>query len=204
MRPRTVVFLLLCAGLCAGLASCGRPVVAPGTSGVSRQATSTESDRQNAITQWANDYCVAVGSLVDELANLPAIDPSSPRRAVETSGALLGTMIGGLDKAVDGLRALSPGPVPGADQARDTMVERFTGVRADAAAAKQRLDRARGAASIPPGILRDARGPLDEVAAIDPLSGFASVPELSAGAQRAPVCRQLTERETAPQTPATR
>lgn len=204
MRPRTVVFLVLLTGLCAGLASCGRPQVAPGAPQANAPASDAETDRQDEITQWANDYCIAVGSLVDELATMPAIDPSSPRRAVETSRELLATMIGGLDKAVGGLRTLPSGPVPGADQVRDSMITRFAGVRADAAAAKQRLDDARGAATLPPSALREAQGPLDEVARIDPLSGITSIPDLSAGAGRAPVCRQLTDREIVPRAPTTR
>jgi hypothetical protein len=203
VRPGTVVFLVLLMGLWAGLAGCARPPAGPdaaqaGGPGLSKD----EVNRQDVIAQWANGYCVAVGSLVGDLATMPSVDPSSPRRAVQTSGALLGSMIAGLDKAAAGLKALPPAPVAGADAVRDNMVAEFAGVRADAAAAKQRLDKAGAAPTIDQSTLNAARGPLDEVSRLDVLAGFETVPDLLTAAAHAPVCQQLTEHATSSSSPS--
>jgi hypothetical protein len=161
-----------------------------------------EVARQDMIAQWADGYCVAVGSLVDGLATMPSVDPSTPRRAVQTSSELLGSMINGLDKAVAGLKALPPAPVAGADAVRENMVAEFTGVRVNAAAAKQRLDAASTAPTIDQSTLNAARGPLDQVSKLDVLAGFEAVPDLLTAAARAPVCQQLTERATSSSPPS--
>jgi hypothetical protein len=153
--------------------------------------------RQDAATRWANDYCVAVGSLVDGLASMPSVDPSSPRRAVQTSSDLLGSMVGSLDGAVRKLDKLSPSPVEGGDKMRTDTVAAFTGIRDRATVAKHRLDVARDATTIDQQTIGAARGPLDEVAKLDVLAGFDSVPELLDASARAPVCEELTTRESA-------
>ncbi|WP_235022863.1 hypothetical protein [Amycolatopsis alkalitolerans] len=156
----------------------------------------SDVERQDAATRWANDYCIAVGSLVAGLATMPSVDPSSPRRAVQTSSELLGSMIGGLDKAVASLRALPPAPVPQGDAVRGDTVAELTGVRARAAAAKQRLDAAGSAPTINQTTLGEAKGPLDEVSKLNLLAGFDTVPDLELAVAHAPVCQQLTLRPT--------
>ncbi|GHF74833.1 hypothetical protein FHX82_002185 [Amycolatopsis bartoniae] len=197
MRPGKIGSLAILTGLCVGLAGCGRPpaesdALQPGGPGLSQR----DVQRQDAITQWANDYCVAVGSLVDNLATMPTVDPSTPRRAVETSSDLLGSMIGGLDHAVEGLRALRPAPLPEGDTVRAQTVTDLTGVRTRAADAKQRLDAAGDDPTIDQETLGEARGPLDEVSKLDLLSGLDAVPDLRTAVAHAPVCRQLTARTT--------
>ncbi|WP_236796298.1 hypothetical protein [Amycolatopsis sp. GM8] len=198
MRPGKIGFLAVLTGLCVGLVACGqtparqeRNEIQPGGPGISQ----VEVQRQDAITRWANDYCIAVGSLVDGLATMPTVDPSTPRRAVQTSSDLLGSMIGGLDKAVTGLRALPPAPVPEGDAARAGTVTRLTGVRDRAAAAKKRLDDAGDAPTISQQTLGEAHGPLDEVSKLDLLAGF-DAPDLQFAVAHAPVCQQLTVRAT--------
>ncbi|GAA5164883.1 hypothetical protein [Amycolatopsis dongchuanensis] len=197
MRPGKVGFLALLTGLGIGLSGCGQPPAEPGAiqsggPGLSQR----DVQRQDEITRWANDYCVAVGSLVDNLATMPTVDPSTPRRAVQTSSALLGSMIGGLDRAVAGLRALPAAPLPEGDSVRTDTVTELSGVRVRAAEAKARLDDAGDAPTIDQATLGEARGPLDEVAKLNLLSGLDAVPDLRTAVARAPVCQQLTVRTT--------
>ena len=200
MRPGRSGFVVLLAGLCIALAGCGQPpsdrrAVQPGGPGLTKQ----DVEYQNSVDAWADGYCSAVGSLVDGLATMPTVDPSTPRRAVQTSSDLLGSMIGALDKAGHGLQALPPAPVPAGDSVRGGMLSDFGGIRDRAAAAKQRLDAARDNPSIDKDTLGAASGPLSEVSKLDVLSGFDSVPALAQAGGRAPVCQQLTARaSTAP------
>ncbi|MTD59479.1 hypothetical protein GKO32_36675 [Amycolatopsis sp. RM579] len=185
-------------GLCLGLAACGQAPtrqqdeIHTGGPGLSQG----QVQRQDAVTRWTNDYCIAVGSLVDGLATMPTVDPSTPRRAVQTSSDLLGSMISGLDKAVTGLRTLPAAPVPEADGARAETVAKLTGVRTRAAVAKQHLDEAGAAPRIDQDTLGEARGPLDEVSKLNLLAGFDAVPDLEFAVTHAPVCQQLTVRTT--------
>lgn len=197
MRPGKIGVLAVTTGLLVGLVACGRPpartdAISAGGPGLSQSGV----ERQDAVTGWADSYCTAVGSLVDDLARMPAVDPSTPRRAVRTSSDVLDTVIGGLDKSVDGLRALPPSPVPEGDSVRSDTITRLTGVRDRAAEAKKRLDDAGDAPQIDQATLGAARGPLDEVSGIDLLAGLNSVPELQTAAAHAPVCRQLSARAT--------
>ncbi|WP_312871924.1 hypothetical protein [Amycolatopsis acididurans] len=204
MRPGRTGFLVTLAGLVVGLAGCGQQQadvasVQSGGPGLSKQGV----ERQDAAARWADGYCVAVGSLVDGLATMPTVDPSTPRRAVQTSSDLLGSMIGGLDNAKRGLQALPPSPVAGGDSVRTSTITEFDGIRARAAAAKQRLDAARNAPSIDQRTLGEASGPLGEVSRLDLLAGFQSYPELATAAGQAPVCQQLTARASATPTVST-
>ncbi|HJQ45067.1 MAG TPA: hypothetical protein VJ870_01925 [Amycolatopsis sp.] len=200
MRPGKSGFLVVLAGLCLALAGCGQQRVDSGAAlsggpGLTRQ----DVERQDAVDAWADGYCGAVGTLVDGLATMPSVDPSTPRRAVQTSSDLLGSMIAGLDKAGRGLRALPSAPVAGADAVRSGELADFAGIRDRAAAAKQRLDAARDDPSIDKNTLGGASGPLEEVSKLDLLSGFDTVPELAQAVAHAPTCQRLTARDsTAP------
>jgi hypothetical protein len=191
LRAGKALFLVVLTGLCASLVACGRAPVNSGTDvggpGLSQEGVA----RRDAATRWANDYCVAVGSLVDGLATMPSVDPSSPRRAVRTSSDLLASMVGSLDGAVRKLDRLPPSPVDGGDKMRTDTVAEFTGIRDRAMVAKQRLDVMRDAT------IGAARGPLDEVAKLDVMAGFTGVPELLDASAHAPVCAELTTRGSA-------
>lgn len=197
MRPGKIGFLAIVTGLCVTLAGCGRAPaqgnqIQSGGPGLSL----AEVQQQDATARWANDYCIAVGSLVDGLATMPTVDPSTPRRAVQTSSDLLGSMIGGLDKAVQGLRVLPPSPVPEGDAVRTDTVNELTGVRSRAAEAKQHLDAASAAPTIAQSTLGEASGPLAEVSKLNLLAGLDTVPDLRTAVAHAPVCQQLTARAT--------
>jgi len=196
LRPGKAFFLVVLTGLCTALVACGRPPATPDLADAGGPGLSKgQVDQQDATTRWANGYCVAVGSLVDGLATMPSVDPSTPQRAVATSSDLLASMISGLDRALQGLQALPPSPVGGGEKVRTDAIAEFTGVRDRAASAKQVLDNARGSNSIDQKTLGAARGPLGEVAKLDLLAGFSTVPDLLTASSRAPVCEQLVTRD---------
>lgn len=195
MRPGKTGFLAILAGLCVALAGCGQQpadpgAVRPGGPGLTKQ----DVERQDSVDAWADGYCGAVGFLVDGLATMPTVDPSTPRRAVQTSSDLLGSMIGGLDKAARSLQTLPPSPAAGGETVRANTLAEIAGIRERATGAKQRLDAARDDATIAKDTLGEASGPLDEVSKLNLLSGFDTVPELATAAGHAPVCQQLTAR----------
>ncbi|NIH78117.1 hypothetical protein [Amycolatopsis viridis] len=194
MRPGQSVFLVVLTGLCVGLSGCGRPPAStdPGGPGLSRE----QVQLQDAEARWADDYCVAVGSLVEKLVTMPSVDPSTPQRAVRSSSELLGSVIDGLDRALDGLHTMPPSPVPEGEAVRERAVSDFQGVRDRAAAARQRLD-ATAPGAIDAATLGQANGPLTEVAGLDLLDRFDAVPELATAVAHAPVCRQLAAQVTA-------
>jgi len=194
VRPGQSVFLVVLTGLCVGLSGCGQPSprTEPGGPGMSRE----QVQLQDAAARWADDYCVAVGSLVEGLATMPSVDPSSPQRAVRTSSELLGSVVDGLDRALDGLTKLPPSPVPGGDQVRAQAVTDFQGVRDRASAARQRLDSTKPG-DIDEATLGQAHGPLDEVAHLDLLNRFDALPDLATAVAHAPVCQQLTVQASA-------
>lgn len=197
MRPGKIGFLAMATGLLVGLVGCGRPPAAQDSvQAAGPGLTLSDVQRQDAVTGWAGQYCTAVGALVDDLAHMPAVDPSTPRRAVQTSSDVLGAVLSGLDRTVGGLRALPPAPVPEGDAVRADTITELTGVRGRAAEAKQRLDDASGSTRIDQATLGAARAPLDEVSRIDLLAGMNAVPELQTAVAHAPVCQQLTARAT--------
>jgi hypothetical protein len=152
--------------------------------------------REDAMITWANGYCRAVSHLVQSLSAMPDIDPSTAERATSTSSALLGVMIGGLDRTLRGLAALEPAPLPGAEKVKQQAVTRYTKIRDSARVAKGRLDDASGAEASRAAIAA-ANEPLDELGRVN-LLDFDPAPELRRASHRAPACRQLTEEGPAP------
>jgi hypothetical protein len=199
VRAGKYLFLVVLTGLSVALVACGQPpsTEPPGGPGLSK----ADMDKQDAATQWANHYCVAVGSLVDGLATMPTVDPSTPQRAVRTSSDLLASMITALDRAAQALDELPPSPVPGGDRVRADALTRFIAVREQAVAAKTQLDNAGEKGKIDQQTLGAARGPLDEVARLDLLAGFDASADLATARAHAPVCDQLTAHATTESTP---
>lgn len=194
MRPGKTALAALVSVLGLSLVACGQqpqrvsPGAEPDGPGISRG----EAEQQAPTVRWADEYCLAVGKLVQSLSTMPAVDPSSTERALQTSSKLLGTMITGLDDTLLQLRRMPRSPVQAGEGVRDAAIETFSGARAKVAAARQRVD------ATPPGdpaakeALSAASGPIDEVSKIGLLDGFTTVPELSTASAQAVSCQQLT------------
>jgi hypothetical protein len=189
VRPRrgtpaalTVAFLLAIAG-------CGH---APQRAAPAReQAAQAPVPQADPVANWADGYCGAVTHLVRALANLPTVDPSSPERASQTSSALLGSVVDGLDQAVAGLDALDSPPLPAAEQGRRAVADRFAEIRRQADDTRRRLDAVRGDPAATKEALGDVRTTLDRVSALNFLEGLQGDPALTDAGRRDPTCQAL-------------
>ncbi|SFW59125.1 hypothetical protein [Amycolatopsis australiensis] len=189
MRPRSTVFAALTTMIAIGLAGCGQaPPAPPRDQGL---PVTTVAPQADPAARWADAYCDAVTHLVRTLAQLPAVDPSTPQQASRTSSDLLSSVVAGLDRSLAGLNALGAPPVPSADGGREDVIGQFTGIRQQAESARQRIDAVRGDAAATKAALGEAKATLDRLDALDYLKGLRAAPALAAAEQRAPACRQL-------------
>ncbi|WP_307831910.1 hypothetical protein [Prauserella cavernicola] len=159
--------------------------------------TAEEVRHEDATTAWAGGYCGAVSELVRSFSEMPSIDPSTPQEASRTSSELLGSMIGGLDRTLDGLDRLARAPVADGDRIKEQAVTAYTNIRDRAVGAKQQLDAATTEEASRAAI-GSVRAPLDEIGRISLLDGFDAVPELKEASLKAPQCTELTDSGAAP------
>lgn len=207
MRPRMTVLAAMTMALGLGLAGCGQqgrdgadtvpPAAQPGAHDKGPGLTAAEVRREDATTVWADQYCGAVSEVVESFSTMPRIDPSSPQRTSRTSSELLGVMIGGLDRTLDGLDRLGDAPVSAADGIRSRAIATYTGIRDRAVGAKQQLDAAKGEEQSKAAISA-VRAPLEDIGRLNLLAGFDDVPTLKKAAVRAPACRELTDKGASP------
>ncbi|MFG1640668.1 hypothetical protein ACGFMK_10300 [Amycolatopsis sp. NPDC049252] len=145
------------------------------------------------VARWADGYCGAMGYLVRALASLPTVDPSTPQQASRTTGDLLSSVVGGLDRSLAGLNALGAPPVPAADAGREDVIGQFTEIRTQAENARQRIAAVQGDAEATKAALGEAGATLDRIDALDYLRGLKNVPALESAQRRAPSCGQLDQ-----------
>jgi predicted small lipoprotein YifL len=193
VRQRSTVFAALTTTIVLGLAGCGQPSPVPSPPREQQLPVTTLVPQADPAARWAGGYCDAVTHLVRALAALPAVDPSTPQQASRTSGDLLSSVVGGLDRSLAGLNALGAPPVPSADGGRKDVIGQFTDIRAEAENARRRIEAARGDAAATKDALGAARATLDRIDALDYLKGLQDVPALAAAEQRAPACRRLDQ-----------
>ncbi|RZQ61613.1 hypothetical protein [Amycolatopsis suaedae] len=199
MRPRSIGFAAGATVSLLLLAGCGQQAqVQPGSAGPPTAQPPPAETSQQLAERWADGYCGAVAGIVDTLARMPTVDPSTPQTATRSASSLLGSVAGGLDRAVANLGGLDPSPVPGGDEARRTAVETFGGIRDRANAAKTKLDRAQPGSADSRQAIAQAGAVLDEVGRINLLAGFDGSPELRAASRTAPRCHQLTSDSATP------
>lgn len=196
MRPRRTVLAAMAIGLGLGLAACGQPGMI--TPAAQPPAEGGGNVPGQASVRWADDYCTAVGGLVQALTTMPTVDPTTPQRASRTSGELLGTMVSGLDGAARDLARLGPSPVPGGDKVREDAVARFTGIRDRAEDAKKRLERASDDPEESKQALGRVSASVDELAKLNLLEGFDAVPGLANASTQAAACRPLFKQTLSP------
>ncbi|WP_092529713.1 hypothetical protein [Amycolatopsis arida] len=195
----TVLAAVAAAGI-VGVTGCGQPVdeLAPGRpSGSTSPEPPPEVRREAATVRWADGYCRAVHELVRSMADMPTVDPSTPRRASRTSGELLDSLVDGLDRTTSALRALEPAPVPAGETVRADAVADYTDIRNRADQARRRLAAATDPAAAS-AALGEAGAPLEDVGKRGLLAGFADTPELARASQRAAACQWLVEQGPEP------
>ncbi|MEV6829059.1 hypothetical protein [Amycolatopsis sp. NPDC051102] len=191
MRQRSTVFAALTTMIAIGLTGCGQPATEPPPD--PDPPVTTVVPHADPAADWAAGYCDAVTHLVRTLAELPAVDPSTPQKASRTSSDLLSSVVGGLDQSLAGLNALGAPPVPSADAGRKDVIRQFAEIRAQAENARQRIETGRGDAPATKAALGEAKAALDRIDALDYLKGLKDVPALAAAGQRAPACRRLDQ-----------
>ncbi|EIF00815.1 hypothetical protein [Saccharomonospora glauca] len=191
-------------GLCAlivwgAVTACGDSVdqAQPSRGQQEETAPSSGEASPDRAVVWANDYCGAISELVRSVSEMPIIDPSSPRRASETSGELLEVMVGGLDRTLDRLDSLGAPPVEGAERVRRDAVATYTDIREHARAALEELHGAEGAEASRDAV-SSVRKPLDDLGGVDLLAGLDTVPALREASKQAPACRMLTDEDPKP------
>jgi hypothetical protein len=191
VRLRSTVFAALTTTITFCLAGCGQPATEPPPD--PDPPATTIVPHADPAADWAARYCDAVTHLVRTLADLPAVDPSTPQKASRTSSDLLSSVVGGLDQSLAGLNALGAPPVPSADAGRRDVIRQFAEIRAEAENARQRIETVHGNAPATKAALGDAKAALDRIDAIDYLKGLKDVPALAAAEQRAPSCLRLDQ-----------
>ena len=189
MRPRWMTLAALTTTFVLALSACGQSPVRtmPGSGGVAE----TAPPQADPVEGWAAGYCGAVAHLVQALASLPVVDPTSPQRASETSSNLLASLVGGLDQSLAGLNALGPPPFAAAEQGRRTVAGRFGDIRRQAEYVRHHIDAVRGDPVATKAALGDARATLDRVADLNLLEGLQGSPRLADAGQRIPGCQAL-------------
>jgi hypothetical protein len=193
VRQRSTVFAALTTTIAIGLSGCGQPSAVQAPPRDQGLPATTVVPQVDPAANWAAGYCAAVTHLVRALAELPAVDPSTPQKASRTSSDLLSSVVGGLDQSLAGLNALGAPPMPSADSGRRDVIGQFTEIRAEAENVRRRIEAARGNASATKAALGQAGATLDRIDALDYLKGLRDVPALAAAEQRAPACRRLDQ-----------
>ncbi|AXB45684.1 hypothetical protein A4R43_26980 [Amycolatopsis albispora] len=193
------VFAAVVVGVGVLLGACGQPVGENATgSRIGQGAQPQSAPESDPEVTWANQYCGAVVGLLETMAGMPRVDPTSPQSAATTASDMLGTLVGGLDRTLVNLNGLPASPAPGGDQAKRAAVDSYTGIRDRVQQAKQQLDSAGPGTRQGQEAISAAGNALDEIASADLLSGLAAAPRLQDASRRAPTCSSLTEEGSAP------
>ena len=156
------------------------PTSAPAT------AKSAELDTVVASVRWMDGFC---GTVNDFLADNNKIQPppnADFRQLLDEYAAIL-------DKAVAGLNALPPAPVPAGEAAKKTYLEKYTSARNKVTSAKTQLHGAADDDIAAHERASDAFVAAQEEAltALDPVGTIGNSPELIAAAGTAPRCTEI-------------
>ena len=161
------------------------PSPSPAPTSAPPPTTSAELDTVVAAVRWMDGFC---GTVNDFLADNNKIQPPPDadfRQLLDDYAAIL-------DKAIAGLNALPPAPVPAAETAKKTYLEKYTSARNKVASAKTQLD---GAADDDIAAHdRAADGFIaaqeEALTALDPVGAIGNSAELIAAAATAPRCSE--------------
>ncbi|QFU85708.1 hypothetical protein YIM_02410 [Amycolatopsis sp. YIM 10] len=199
MRPRMGVFAAV-VGVGVLLGACGQPPAGETVPGsrIGPGAQPQSAPEGDPEMTWANQYCGAVVGLLETMAGMPRVDPTSPQSAASTASEMLGTLVGGLDRTLLNLNGLPVSPAPGGDEAKRAAVDSYTGIRERVVEAKRQLDSSGPGTRQGQEAISSAGNALDEIANADLLSGLSSAPRLLDASRRAPTCSSLTEEGTSP------
>lgn len=147
----------------------------------------------DAVT-WINGVCGSLLGFVRTVSAPPAVDSSTPQKAVKGLSTYLGGAVTALDKATAGIKATGPSPVEGGDKAVTAITDALGQFRTSFQSAKSKID------AVDPSDLQqvatalpEALAPLQDLSKISSTtSDLQSTPELDRAAQQAPNCQALS------------
>lgn len=147
------ICLLVVAGtsLSLVLAGCGTGPgdnsAAPSPSSTSTSAptptTGDDIDGAAAAVRWMDGFCGTVNDFLADINEMqPPLDGNTVEEIQQATSTQLGEYAAILGKAVDGLNALPPAPVPAGEAAKTAYLETYTSARGTVTSAKTELDAA--------------------------------------------------------------
>ncbi|WP_410576743.1 hypothetical protein [Amycolatopsis sp. lyj-108] len=185
-----VLLVPLAAALFAMTACSGEPPPAAAPVTVTATPSSSAPAAPDAKTvAWLDGMCGALYGYVKASNDHASKQASGVEVTRSWLSEDLGVRAGLADKVIGELAALPPSPVPGGDEAKKSIVDRYTAARDAAADGKRQLDASKGQAALDQGLkaLEAAQKPLTETT--DP---FASIKmdtaDLAAAAAAAKKC----------------
>lgn len=193
---RSIRTALIAAGSAAALLVSGCSTTVTGTAapaGTSSGAPSAGAQATGDPVTWINGVCGSLLGFVRTVSAPPAIDSSSPEKAVKGLSTYLGTAVTAIDKATTEIKAAGPSPVDGGDQAVATITNALGSFRTSFQAAKTKID------AVNPSdlgqvatALPEALTPLQDLSKLPTTTDLKSSPELDKAAQQAPNCQALS------------
>lgn len=155
--------------------------------------TPTTGDNRDGAVRWMDGFCSTVNELLADNNRMQASSEGDTIEEIQQSTSTqLGEYVVLLGKAVNGLKALPPAPVPAGEVAKTTYLETYTSARDKVTSAKTQLDAA--AADDIDAQSRAVEGLIsaqeDVFSALDPVGAIIDSPELSAAAGTAPRCSE--------------
>lgn len=194
-RSRIGLLVVAGASLSLVLAGCGTdnsaaPPPSPTPAG-SPTPTTGDIDGVEAAVRWMDGFCGTVDDFLADNNNMqPPPEGATVEEIQQSTSTQLGEYAAILGKAVDGLSTLPPAPVPAAEAAKKTYLDRYTSARDKATSAKTQLDAAADDDIEAQGRAVDGliAAQEDALSALDPVGAIINSPELSAAAATAPRC----------------
>ncbi|WP_410654160.1 hypothetical protein [Amycolatopsis sp. lyj-112] len=189
---KTKILLASLVGALFAVTACSgeAPQASPAPATVTVTPPSSAPNKPDAKTvAWLDGICGAVFGYMKANNDLASKQQSGTELTRKWLSEDLGARAGLAGKAVDELTALPSSPIPGGDEAKKSMVDRFAASRDAAAEGKRKLDASKSQAAMDAGLkaLDAAQKPLTENT--DP---FASMkmdsPEIKAAAAEAKKC----------------
>ncbi len=142
---------------------------------------------------WINGVCGSLLGFVRTVSAPPAIDSSSPEKAVKGLSTYLGSAVTAIDKATTDIKAAGPSPVGGGDQAVTTITDALGKFRTSFQSAKTKIDAVNPSdLSQVATALPEALAPLQDLSKLPSTTDLKSTPELDKAAQQAPNCQALS------------
>ena len=190
---RSIRTALIAAGTVTVMLVAGCSTTVSGTAAPAGAASSAGAAATGDPVTWINGVCGSLLGFVKTVSSPPAIDSSSPEKAVKGLSTYLGSAVTAIDKATTDIKAAGPSPVAGGDQAITTITDTLGKFRTSFQSAKTKIDAVNPSdLSQVATALPEALTPLQDLSNLPNTTDFNSTPELDKAAQQAPNCQALS------------